>query len=172
MEAKKVVTLAEIAKRIRLYMRDQSVQAAIEVIRVRDNWDRYEDQADGLTFTQWLKAVHPTRSVKWFVARYEQFQRHKRLKSGFVRMVDGPALYWMSGATDQELINSKFKLLLAWKANGAEIALNLNQVRRICPHLSREASQRETLSDKLMEARERIKRLEAQIRKLGAEPVE
>lgn len=173
-QSKRHESLREVGKRLREGMREAhtgQTRVAVEVARLSERWEvEYKAEAGGLELGPWLiKEVDPTIQLAAYV---ELAEAAKRAGTIWTR-VESRGLRWMHRHIPEE---PDFKAALtdvarAFKEQGAH-PLKLSQVTRVCSRYSVPAKGRERLRDQVRMLKDRVGRLEAQIRSLGAEPVE
>lgn len=140
------------------------IALAIQVMRLANVWDStYKQQAGGLELGPWLWANVARRPLSWYTRRSDLAKAADAI--GLRDCFDGPALVWWGksvpvGARQ----NTMFQIRQAWKTNN-RLPLNLAQTKLVCSEFVRRGT-----SIKQLIAR--IQRLEAQIKGLGATPVQ
>jgi hypothetical protein len=168
-------SLKAIAKRLRemLKLSDSLVvEVAIEVIRLAGSWEQYRADANGLEIGPWLKtAIHASRDLSWYRMVAEAFGRRGK---SFAGRVSCSALVW----ADRKVTNpADFRNLerdvnAKYRQQGSML-LTLEQVKRIgAAYVAQGPDAGISVRAELRAARERIARLEAQVRGLGFEPCE
>jgi hypothetical protein len=163
--------LHEIAARLRKMLRDNTLDAAVEIVAISSRWERdYASQAKGQDFAQWLRSFSQ-RPLSYYQDRATQRARHKTLRTDIPGKVDARAEYWLRRATDEQLPGISVAIAAAYRKAGS-VQLSVSQVHKMFPEL---VQQRPGPAIDRQELINRIVRLEAQIRagcEPGTEPVE
>jgi hypothetical protein len=168
--------LAEVRERLRKLVKRSSMAEYKLALAVRDlakNWERYADEAD-CSIGEWLrKNVHVGRTLNWYI---HVAAAHDRLGHASSEL-EWRAGCWVTNRStvDGELAENLTILHRLYRRSGST-PLSLPQAKRALSHLlertGKRPEQRERLKVTNKRLRERIERLEAQIRSLGAEPIE
>lgn len=169
-------SLSDIAKRLRKAVRDAddaTLAVAREVMSLANRWDDYREEAGGRTFERWLaEDIDEDRGFTWYKGFADACERHVRLRTGLEERLDAASVKWTRNiASDSDLVAVAPSLSAMWVSKG-RIRLRLTHVRKVCAKYTRRAAAKESLRKQLDVATGRVKRLEAQVKGLGAEPVE
>ena len=166
-------SLAQIAKRLRGRTRAGSqaeYEVAREIVQLSDSWDdARSEEAGGKSFAEWLtKEVSPTKRL----AHYKTLDSARAVLGALAERMTSEAATWLYRAASKEKPDAETRERLNRAFRGQSSALLTRaQVRRLCGDLvSRGASGARV--DAVTALRQRVERLEEQIRGLGAEPVE
>jgi hypothetical protein len=167
--------LTKVASRLRSFIkRGAAIDGflGIEVMHLAETWESRKAEAGGMELGPWLrKHVHPSRSLAW----YERKARGVRAAKthGIAGRMDSTAVCWWADNVPEKARAATAQLIRdAWFL-GKRVVLNRGKVARLCaPFVSRRTVVRIVVSEELQRLRARIERLEAQIRALGAKPVE
>lgn len=165
------LTLKDWGKRLRRLSKDNLPIVIREVIRIAENWEHYQKETDFKNIDHWLRnEVHYRRGLTWYKERFEVLSRDKKLNTRIVDRVEMPALFWLHRhSSDQEFKQAASKINERYREEKSTPLSNM-QVRHICSHLTAKKT-REKVEEENRRLRERIVKLEDQIRGLGAVPV-
>jgi hypothetical protein len=167
-------SLSDIGKRLRaalLRSATSETEVSIEVAAMAKRWDEdYRHQAGDVEIEKWLRsAIDSDRPLKWYVHRAEA----AKALPGLTDCVTSKALVWAYGklpnkaAIDQATADIRAK----FREKGST-PLRESAVVGLCSKYVSQSASRMTKDDQIRVLRERVRRLEAQIRELGADPVE
>jgi hypothetical protein len=165
-------TLAEITKRLRAKLKDHTLEVAVEVVSMGRRWDsRFADQAGGKSFTAWLSTFSPGRGIAYYAERAEQYTRLKHHCRDVLKKAEARGLFWLRQVPDEDLPTASAEISALFHERGG-VPVTANQVSRLLSRYSTsKVSGGGALREENAKLRERIRRLEAQVRSLGGEPV-
>jgi hypothetical protein len=171
-------SLADIGKRLRRSMTQAGIGmtlVAIEVMKLAEHWENYKDQAGGLEIGRWLlKEVDPTVSLRQYI---ELAKAAKRAGTMAHRMYSN-LLLWLhhaippSGPESEKKFQECLRIISrVYKKDNGFRPVKKTQGVRLCARFTARRRTRARSEDIIRELRARIERLEAQVRRLGEEPV-
>lgn len=169
-------TLTDRGKRLRSWLTRGALaegRVSVEVMRLASEWERHKAEADGLEIAEWLrKYVDARHDMSWYERRAEGHETTTSL--GIERCLSSVAqVRWMALVPVSERAKSAIEIRDAWH-EGGRVPLNPDQVSRVCKRFITKRKSRMWASEELRQLRERVKRMEAQIRggcAPGTEPV-
>ena len=167
-------SLTETCKRLRSSLRAgkmAELHVAIEVVRLAKNWAHHKAEAGGTTIERWLLAnVDPTQTLSWYCSRADAHDWFK--PTGMLARLEPQGILWMHRKRMSRWILQRPSRRLTGRTGRTEMPLKGTQVRLVLEHHTASGRCRQRMEEENRALKARIARLEAQIRKVGMEPVE
>lgn len=161
-------SLSDITTKIRRYIgagANGPLVAAGDVIALADRWDDYKQEADGLTFTQWIVGVCGAgKDLGWWERRQravERIEGTRRDGSARRKLHHEVAVYVAENVADEHLEEVRRMLYTSVKNNGGVPLTPAQAKRRIAKIVGSKPSARQC---------SRCRRLEAILKAHGIDP--